>query len=97
MSVVTDYFGNEIRPGDIVAYATRQSSTTTMHHGEVIAVNQKPHAWRENETVTTLQVKHLGLANWGDMKPCLTSRPVTISCINRVINLTAYADSHQRC
>jgi len=79
-----DYFDNEIREGDIIAYPGRGGSSLWMNHGRVIEIIHKKR-WEcgSDKMVTKLRVEKLGMK---------TSRVSTIECFYRIINLSRVAE-----
>jgi len=92
-----DYFGNEIKEGDIVAYPTSQSSSATMNHGRVWAIrpytttkyNYKTKQHEEDVTAYKLGIKKLGWSGYGfGQVNDADGKKVTIDNIRRCINLS---------
>lgn len=85
MKTPTDYFGNVIAKGDIIAYPGRGGSSLWMNHGKVIEiVCKKKYHWESEpcEMVVKLRIRQLSVE---------TSRTGLIECLDRVINLSHVA------
>lgn len=85
MKTPTDYFGNVIAKGDIIAYPGRGGSSLWMNHGMVVEiVHKKRHSWQSEPClmVTKIRVAKIGME---------TSRVSTLECFDRIINLSHVA------
>lgn len=94
MNKPTDYFGNEIESGDIIAYATTSSSSAAMNHGQVLATRSSQDQY--GKPYFSLTIHKIGMARFGShMETVKTERAVTIHEVERCINLTKYTENSQ--
>lgn len=84
---LTDWRGNEYGVGDIVLYATSQSSSVEMHEGTVLEIAEKKHSWKDEYT-TVLKVQPTKSASSYSTKTTAWRdepfKPVTLRVLNRV-------------
>jgi len=95
MDKPTDYFGNEIEVGDIVAYPTSRSSSASMNHGVVWQVRPYPSKVYncktrdyEEQTHFKLGLRKLGSSGYWATYHDEAQPKVTIDKIGRCINLS---------
>lgn len=93
----TDYFGNRITDGDIVAYPVRFGSSMTMHHGKVLYVTrcksmERYRSLPGNQDLPPrfkLRIRIIGFGSSYRLETDKKSPEATIECLNRSINLSA--------
>ena len=81
-----DMLGRKVRVGDYIVYPGRQSSSVWQNVGRVVAMENKPHPWRDGVTEATVTVRGAE-RYWRDGKIRPKTKNGFLTVLSRIVKI----------